>query len=290
MTALLASTLTTLALSLEFILPAIAFDLNPVYAQSTLPSATKPGNWYKQAEAELPKDIYLIYRIVDRLTRANHLDVPYWRVTIGSDYYTYAYASGTPYLIVLSKGILDITEGDSSALAHIVAHEMAHQINKDSTKLEKLQEEFRQKMQEIMSESEDMEEFSRQIMLQELDIQQQMEKEVQAIELTAHETGYLYAVRAGFDPEGGLRAIQLFSQLSETADKEEINPELSEIIELHKALPTKYPTETLQEEGNTWLVLTKPLTYEFSKEEQSLRINIKPTLSSIEDFHRRFGE
>lgn len=287
---LITSMIASLTLLSDLILPAIAVDLQPVYAQSAPPSLTKPANWYKQAEAELPQDAYLIYRIVDRLARANHLDIPYWRVTIGSEYSAYAYAEGTPYLIVLSKGILDITEGDSSALAHIIAHEMAHHVHQDSAKISKIQEELIEKMQEAMSQSENVEGVMSQIIQQQLDMQQQIEKQVQAIELAAHETGYSYAVRAGFDTEGGLRAMRLFTQLSETTNKEEIDPELSEIIELLEALPTKYPPETLQQEGNTWLYLTKPLTYQFSKDEQSLRVNTKPTVSSLEDFHRRFGQ
>ncbi|NEO49964.1 MAG: hypothetical protein F6K55_40115, partial [Moorea sp. SIO4A3] len=37
---------------------------------------------YEKAKAELPQDLYVIYRIVDRIVRTNDIDTRFWRVRI----------------------------------------------------------------------------------------------------------------------------------------------------------------------------------------------------------------
>jgi hypothetical protein len=60
------------------------------------------------------------------LSRSNNLDKYAWRLTITDEYEIQAYSS-EENLISIPKGVLDIANaGDTSALACIIAHEVAH--------------------------------------------------------------------------------------------------------------------------------------------------------------------
>jgi len=85
----------------------------------------QPKNIYQQAKEELPEDLYALYRIVERIARANKLDEKSWRIVIVPEYKINAFATNLN-LIALHDGILDRLAGDASAIACLVGHEMAH--------------------------------------------------------------------------------------------------------------------------------------------------------------------
>jgi hypothetical protein len=78
---LLSSSWASLALAQANPKPSSSVDLASAPQQS---SSTDP--MYQAAKAELPEDYYLIYRIVERLARANGLDDLPWRVYIAPEY------------------------------------------------------------------------------------------------------------------------------------------------------------------------------------------------------------
>ncbi|MDY6781709.1 MAG: M48 family metalloprotease [Cyanobacteriota bacterium] len=82
---------------------------------------------YDTAKTELPENFYVLYRIVDRLARANDLDDYPWRVTITDNDNISAYATEAN-VIVIASGLLDRMAGDASSLACVVGHEMAHHL------------------------------------------------------------------------------------------------------------------------------------------------------------------
>jgi predicted Zn-dependent protease len=91
----------------------------------------KPSNSldtaYKKAQQELPKDYFTVYAIVDKIARANGLDNKPWRVVVTSNYEVNAYASDTN-LLTFEAGLIDQLEGNASALACAIGHEMGHHI------------------------------------------------------------------------------------------------------------------------------------------------------------------
>ena len=84
---------------------------------------------YQQAKEELPEDWYLIYRIVDRIARANGLDNLPWRIVVMPEYNVNAFATGAN-LIAVYGSMLDMLEGNSSAIACVIAHEMGHHMER----------------------------------------------------------------------------------------------------------------------------------------------------------------
>lgn len=84
---------------------------------------------YQQAREELSDNLYALYRIVDRVARANALDERPWRIVVVPTYDINAFATEVN-LIAMHAGIMDQLAGDASALACIVAHEMGHHVER----------------------------------------------------------------------------------------------------------------------------------------------------------------
>ena len=84
---------------------------------------------YDRAQQELPGDMYVLYRVVERIARANGLDASPWRVEIVPTYNNYAFAA-QPNLVAVHRGLLDQLSGDSSAIACIVGREMGHNVKR----------------------------------------------------------------------------------------------------------------------------------------------------------------
>ena len=85
--------------------------------------------YYDNAKRELGEPYYSMYRIVDRLARANALDQRPWRVKVESAYDINAFASETNRLSIAS-GLIDQLAGDSAGLACVMGHEMAHHVHR----------------------------------------------------------------------------------------------------------------------------------------------------------------
>lgn len=127
--------LSTCVLSFTFILPNVSL----VSATPKLPSVfsdienskLKNDSFYQKVRQDfkvlgsIGDDYYVVYRLVERIARANGLDSTSWRIRIMPQYDINAFASETN-LLAFYNGLLDQLDGDASALACIVGHEMAH--------------------------------------------------------------------------------------------------------------------------------------------------------------------
>ena len=80
---------------------------------------------YQKAKTQLPPDFYALYRIVDRLSRANEYDGRPWQIVRVAKFDTQAFAKNAN-LIPIYNGVLEQLGGDASALACMISHEMAH--------------------------------------------------------------------------------------------------------------------------------------------------------------------
>ncbi|GET36839.1 M48 family metallopeptidase [Microseira wollei] len=272
-----------LIVPIGFVSPLLAAENQSSTTQVAVRSTS--ASWYQVAEAKLPNNFYVIYRITERLIRANKVDSPYLRIILSQDYSVNATAN-TAYLIVLYQGLLDITEGDTSALAFIIAHEIGHYVKDHYNRVYALEQDANSKLREILSSSKNQAEAARRIEA----LRQKIIEQLRAYELEADQIGYLYSVRAGFDPEAGSRGFKLLEKMPGGTMASETHPSISDRLAALEALKAKYPPETLRQEGLTQIERTQPLTYELAEDKHSLRINSQPTISSVDDIHRRLGQ
>ena len=98
-------------------------------------------------ESTIGQDYYVIYRVVERIARANGLDEQPWRVRVFSTQSVNAFASELN-MLTFEEGLLEQVSGDHAALACVVGHEMAHHTKNHipkmvemTARLETLQEE-----------------------------------------------------------------------------------------------------------------------------------------------------
>jgi len=288
---------------------------------------------YQQAAKDLPKNMYVLYRVVDRLARANGVDQHPWRVAIMPKYDINAFAT-EGNLIAVYTGILDQLAGDSSAIACIVGHEMGHHVKRhlvigpeqEAAMLEQARQEAQEASQEaqqataeataehvtggllgmfggnfgniggsilgnvgnnrIASAKKRVEEI---VANKKKELEQRIAAANRIQEYEADAAGYLYATRAGFEPQGCVRAMNVLAQLPGT-ERDTDHPAISKRIEIFKTLMTKYPPQSLAAEGKAKITASKPLTYDPSEDGVSLRVNARNGGSSQADIERLFGQ
>src|SRR5919199_2107090 len=231
----------------------------PTFARSDNPAPTP----YALAETELPENFYILYRIVERIARANNLDQHPWRVVIDSEYDTNAHATDAN-LIVINKGLLDQLAGDTSALACVVGHEMAHHAHRH---IAIRTAEYAKGLEHIAN----LNPTRRQQRMAELN--KRMGQLSRSQELDADASGYEYAVQAGFEPEGCLRSLDDLARLPGSGHSSETHPSVQERLTAIQALITKHPPEQMALVGRQHLRTTQALTYYWSADEKWLRIN-----------------
>lgn len=82
----------------------------------------KINEYHMQAYGE---DFYRVYRITEKILRANKLDFMNWRISIKSENSFNAFNSETNSINILA-GALDSLSGNDDALAFLIGHELAH--------------------------------------------------------------------------------------------------------------------------------------------------------------------
>jgi beta-barrel assembly-enhancing protease len=120
----------------------------------------KPDAFYQKAKKELPPDYYTLYRVVERLARANGLDNQPWRLAIPQTYDINAFATELN-LLAFYNGLLDQIDGDPDAIACVVGHEMAHHTQKhipvSTAERERILQQIRQEaVDEVAAEQADL--------------------------------------------------------------------------------------------------------------------------------------
>ncbi|MDJ0703423.1 MAG: M48 family metalloprotease [Leptolyngbyaceae cyanobacterium MO_188.B28] len=216
---------------------------------------------YAQAKAELPAEFYAFYRIVDRITRANELDVPYWRIR-SSNNVIGAYAHGA-YSLSINTDLLALMEGNVSAVAYIIAHEMAHHVSGHTVQYAKFQQDLSEEISTAIGESRDLVEIMEEIARASSNFQDRFQAFRQHLEIEADEVALKYMARAGFNPEG---AVQVFAVYRDIYG---INEEMEARLEKIKSLPSLL---SLADQGRKRIATTAPMSYELSESGNSLRI------------------
>lgn len=298
------------------------------------PAPTSSSN-YEQARKQLPEDFYALYRVIDRIARANELDNRPWRVVTIAKYDVNAFATDVN-LIAIYDGILDQLAGDSSALACVVAHEMGHHakrhiavgVAQKNELIAKIEEEAKREVlgeqkaaneestaavvggavvnrvvggtvggllgsvlgnQGVQRQADSQKRINEIIERKKKELEERIAEQDRQQEFEADEIGYIASAKAGFDPEGCLRVMQVLSQIP-GSEADSGHPAVPKRIEAIKALMIKYPPQTLAKEGEARISKTKPLTYNLSKDKASLRINSIRGGSQADDIDHRFGK
>ncbi|WP_072619240.1 M48 family metallopeptidase [Spirulina major] len=261
---------------------ALPWAIAPTAIAEVTPRSTTPGDlatdaetesYYDKAREELPHNLYMLYRIVERIARANDLDNHPWRVVVADDSLINAYATEVN-LVIVHYGLLDQMAGDVSALACVVGHEMAHHTEQHiairTSRSVDWQEEFRNS--------------------QSREYQERISNLARTHEAEADRIGYEYSVTAGFDASGCLRGLEMLSRLPGTLRDSDTHPAVPRRIEAIQELMQEKPPEVLRASGHLGLTTSQPLSYEMVEDQSWLRINSERGGSFVEDWNRIFPD
>ncbi|MEA5417898.1 M48 family metallopeptidase [Spirulina sp. CCNP1310] len=239
----------------------------------TTPPTLEESSIYDKAREDLSPNLYMLYRIVERIARANGLTNHPWRVVVADDTLINAYATEVN-LVIVHFGLLDQMAGDISALACVVGHEMAHHTERHiairTSRVADWQEETR---------NANSREF-----------QERMASLAREHEQEADMIGYQYSVTAGFDPSGCVRGLEMLSRLPGTMRDSATHPSVPRRIEAIQALIDATPPEVLRSRGQLGLTTSDPLSYEMLEDKEWLRINSVRGGSFVEDWNRLFPD
>lgn len=306
------------------------FSISNCYA-TTQPSPKAPvinleNELYKRAEIELNQNFYQLYRITERISRANKLNENSWRVAIPArskikydenknDFNAYTKDANA---IVILPGISDAFYGDVSILAFLVAHEMAHQTLGHISKIARNQEEIDQKTEDLkkpvtiqvdnivqdsllintavkhiapyylyIKEKQLKEQLNNDYKELYLDYQGENRK----MEYEADKLGLIYMTKAGFDPKASLRLFELFKRCPEISEVKSDHP-LSSNRKFYLETQLKsINIKLLKAQGISNIKNSKPLPFDKTQDEQAIIIHSKYSLyeTPSQPFEKLFG-
>ncbi len=280
---------------------------------SQLPMLANPA--YQQAKEELPSNYYVVYRIIERLARANDLDDLPWRVVVTPNYVVNASASQYN-LLTFEAGLIDQFEGNPSALACVVGHEMAHHtkehlgygpakkvdaVARTEMELQQAKEKATQDAQQqsaggsvlgaifggigaavggdagralqgtgsavhqsgqqgLQNLNQTQQEFEQEKLAQ---LEQRIIEINHNQEFEADNFGYIYSVKAGFEADGCLKAMEILGRGVGSHVDSETHPATKGRSEKLQTLMAEHPPEALKQEGKGKLAINSdPLPYQ----------------------------
>ena len=295
-----------LGLCLGIVISTICIPTQAQPKPGSPPPKANTASKFQKAKEELNPSHYLVYRIVDRIARANQLDDRPWRIVVENAYEINADQSEINRIRIFS-GLLDQVSGDASALACVVGHELAHSTERHAAKIaavsQSLQEKYQKQFEKDLRpgvgriigniflggtiKPKDPEQVKAK---NEAELTEAVSEARRQQELEADQVGFKFIVVAGFEPEGCSRMLSILSRLPAADIDGESHPALPRRIDKMKELMAAGVSPELITAGQNRVNASNPLTYEPSADGVSLRINSTRGGSTVTDLERVLGE
>jgi hypothetical protein len=274
---------------------------SPVAAQQ---NALHPT--YQAAKKDLTADYYIIYRVVDKLSRSNNIANGSWRVKISEQYALNGFADEAN-LIIVPRPAMEQLAGDPDALACMVGREISHHVRKHNAIGPAEQAAMRKQIQEEAVASAQANENSKRgwgmglgilggvlgvntggiqgavnantdratakmIADKEAELNKRIAETSSRIEKEADEDAFVYLARAARDPKGCIRYLDVISR-DPKAEADPSNPQIPGRIQSYREFVDRESSSKYKAEGNANLARNpKPLAYAVTDNGSSLRV------------------
>jgi predicted Zn-dependent protease len=175
-------------------------------------------------------DFYNVYRIAERLIRANNLDYVNWRIAIRKTEVSNAAAFDGSY-IVINTGLYDSVYSSDEALAFVIAHEMAHHILGHIQRTHELSQRIEYLDSLVKSAKKNNQSTAS---LTELSVESQklgIYKEIRTMEYMADAEALALLTRAGYSPYKGVETLEFLETFSNYANLLSTHPSATKRIE-----------------------------------------------------------
>lgn len=170
-----------------------------------------PANMMKQSKIN-NVDYYNVYRVCERLIRANNLDYVNWRIAIRKTQDVNA-ASSNANFIYINTALYDSIYQNPDALAFVLAHEMSHLILGHSQRSMELSSQLAQLEQNIANSTTQNAKALSTAIYNTRGIAAM--KEVRMMEYMADSEALILLTKAGYSPEKSLETLNFLAALPE---------------------------------------------------------------------------
>lgn len=228
----------------------------------------------------LPIDFYNLYRISERLIRANNLDYINWRIAVRKTEDANAYATDANFIKIYT-GLYDTFYNNEDALAFILAHEMSHLILGHTKHLGEIQSKMEQGRISLKASLAANNVIAastiKAIMLKHL-------KEMRDMEYMADSEAIILLTRAGYSPQKALEALNTmdtYAEINPWYGWFNTHPKTAKRIESYKENMTVINPEWV-EEGKVNIYNSNVLTVKKSSDHVSFVIDKG---SNVTDFY-----
>ena len=240
----------------------------------------KSSKAYKtQVDAE---DYYKVYRVAEKIIRANNLDYINWRIAIIKDTeMPNAYTTNTNF-IAITTAMLDTFRNNDDALAVIIGHEMGHallghQARKAEirVKLERLNR-LRSSLSGVYTSRRafDMALATNNYAKAGYAIQaRRLLAESKKMEFAADVEGARLAAHAGYDLDKGISVLNYFDTFSVTNDSHSSHPNAQKRIDNYNENKKYFPQEW-KDMGEYNIYNSKVLPAQLSSDRKSMVISV----------------
>lgn len=236
---------------------------NSYYKTNTVPYFAELSNKYNKT---ITVDFFNLYLVADRIIRANALDYINWRIVLVDDTASFNAATTSGNLIVINSALYDTFHNNNDALAFVIGHEIAHQV------LGHLQQ---------RAESEKRTTITDNVLLYTTlgygnvlyrPVRSRVEaKQERSREYTADVLGTEFALRAGYDYNNIMSALNFMNSLPQTESWLDNHPIAEKRIK-NLEESKKYFLPQWEEEGRYNFYNSKPLGCKRSSDKYSIII------------------
>jgi len=241
----------------------------------------KTDNYNSQAYSE---DFYKVYRIAEKIIRANNLDFTNWRISIEKNADFNAFNSNTNNVTILT-GLYDTFSGNDDALALVIGHEMGHGILGHSARKAKIRKKMRQAYianaglawavayKKYMIESKNM-------------------------EYAADVEGAKFAAKAGYDLSKARENLEFMNTLDDgSMERHSTHPNAEHRLKNYDDNRKYFPLEEWEKQGKYNIYNSSVLKCQKSSDRKSIIIMKAPskqagnyhTTESVEEVYKRYG-
>ncbi len=183
-------------------------------------------------------DFYNVYRIAEKIIRANNLDYINWRIAIRKSEDEFNAATSSANFIYINTALYDSLYTNSDALAFIIGHEMGHQILGHEQRTAEMYTRLK-KLRDISGSSVDG--------ITTTVLKKKYLAELRNMEYIADALGAELMTRAGFDMDKGMEALTFMNALPNVKTLSDDHPMTDKRIESIMENRATFPKEWVNE-------------------------------------------
>lgn len=241
-----------------------------IYNKEIIPQLNKKMNSVNIDPSAV--DFYKVYRISERLIRANNLDYTNWRLALRKTEDINAYSSAVNY-ISINTALYDSLYNNEEALAFVIAHEMSHLILGHQQRLAELNKKLGYLAKNKTVANTTAEAFADiGYSLGSLYQMKRIYDEVKNMEFLADSEAFILVTKAGYSPSKAIEALNFLDVL----------PQVKRFIQTHPVMPERiesakeniyYANPSWVEEGKSNIFYSNVLPCKKSSDRVSIVIN-----------------